>query len=194
VVFVPQELEMCQKDMDEANSFMEVVQAELQDAKRERDEADEAELKAKKQLVEAQEAKMYGWPGAVRKMEVAQQSQLEAKKELEEALEAEARVCGVRLVEAEEMLKTAGEELVRATAMVELRRATAAQCNLYLLAQENNPHPVYGKGLRKAIKGFDAAEGKMGYFLMHLKEKVRTLFLSFIFIWRVNLHFPYGRT
>ena len=55
-----------------------------------------------------------------------------------------------------------------ARALVETRRAAAAQCKIYLLAQENNPHPVYGKGLRKAIKGLDAAEGKMGYFLMHL--------------------------
>lgn len=145
----------------------------MEDARRERAEADDAQLKAKKQLAEATEAKLYGWPGAVRRMEAALESQMEACKEVEEALEAESKVYGIRLVQAETRMSKAGREFVRATGQVEQKRSLAAQCHLYMLAQENNPHVVYGKGFRKALRGYEAADEKMGFFLMHLKEKGR---------------------
>ena len=40
------------------------------------------------------------------------------------------------------------------------------------MLQENNPHVVFGKGFRKALKGYEAAEERMPFFLNYLKETV----------------------
>ena len=41
---------------------------------------------------------------------------------------------------------------------------------MYMLAQENNPHPIYGEAFRKALLGLESIDGKMRQFLAYLKE------------------------
>lgn len=41
---------------------------------------------------------------------------------------------------------------------------------MYMLTQENNPHPIYGETFRRALLGFESVEGRMRIFLAHLKE------------------------
>ena len=43
--------------------------------------------------------------------------------------------------------------------------------SMYMLAQENNPHPIYGEAFRKALLGLESIDGKMRLFLAYLKEK-----------------------
>ncbi len=73
---------------------LKVLQVAVEDAHKERAEADAAELHAKKALSAARDAVKYGWPGAERKMQAAKQAEIDAAKELEEAIEAESKVIG----------------------------------------------------------------------------------------------------
>lgn len=136
----------------------------------ERAEADAAELIAKKKLQEAKEAKRFGRPGAERKMQAAAEYQKEAAREQEEAVAAEALVVGGRLSDAKNRLSAAERSMQEARSEATRNQNIAGSCALYMLAQENNPHMVVGKGFRRALRGYDAAGAKMGHFLTHLKE------------------------
>jgi hypothetical protein len=73
---------------------LKVLEVAVQDAHKERAEADAAELHARKALSAARDAVKYGWPGAERKMQAAKQAEIDAARELDEAIEAESKVLG----------------------------------------------------------------------------------------------------
>jgi hypothetical protein len=142
---------------------------------RERAEADEAEHIAKQRLADAAEAKKYGWPGAERKMQAAKQSVLDAERELEEAMQAESRVVGQSLSHVQSRLDTVLQASQKVKQELARNRQLIEANSLYMIAMENNPHVVIGKGFRRALRGFDAADGKMGYFLRYLKDQGKFL-------------------
>ncbi len=47
--------------------------------------------------------------------------------------------------------------------------------SMYLLAQENNPHPIYGDTFREALTGFESVERKMRPFLAYLQEHAKLI-------------------
>lgn len=93
------------------NEELKVLEVEVKEAHKEREEADAAELHAKKALASAKDAVKYGWPGAERKMAAAKQAEIDAARELEEAIEAESKTIGKQYPEGVEKQRHVSAEL-----------------------------------------------------------------------------------
>ena len=150
---------------------LKVLQVHVDAAHKERQEADAAELHAKKALSAARDAVKYGWPGAKRKMEAAKKAEIDAARELEEAIEAEEKVIGKEYPDALEKQRHVKDELQKERIRLQDAEAAMSAYTMYMVAQENNPHPISGETFRRALLGFESTEGKMRLFLAHLKEK-----------------------
>ena len=162
----------CMKRLSELRQARKECEAEraciLSDvmrAQRERVQANEAEAFARKQLSEAREAKLFGWPGAERKMEAARLAAAEAEKVLADALEAESQVMGSRLPHVEEELARFSSQEEALQRQGERDEQLTAAYEVYLLTMENNPHPIMGAGLRAALAGYDSVGGDMKLFV-----------------------------
>ena len=144
------------------------ILADVERARRERVQANEAEAFARKQLAEAKEARLFGWPGAERKMEVARLAAAAAERVLIEAVECESHVTGARLPQVDEELARISVQEAAMNRQAERDEQLTAAYGIYLLTMENNPHPVLGAGLRAALAGFDAVGGNMRLFVSAL--------------------------
>jgi hypothetical protein len=149
---------------------IKVLEVHVKEAHREREEANAAELHAKKTLAAARDAVKYGWPGAQRKMDAAKLAQKDAARELEEAEEAEEKVIGKEYPAALEKQEHVLAELEKERLRLEETEAATSAYRMYMLTQENNPHPIYGDTFRKALLGYESVEGRMRPFLQYLKE------------------------
>jgi ankyrin repeat protein len=123
------------------------------------------------QLAAARDAVKHGWPGAQRKMDAAKQAEIHAARELEEAMAAEEKVIGKEYPEAIAKQKHVKAELAKQRQHLTETEAGMKAYSMYMLAQENNPHPIYGEAFRKALLGLESIDGKMRLFLAYLKEK-----------------------
>ena len=157
----------------EVNAELGVIEQSVRDALREREEANAAEVHAKKKLREATDAERYGWPGARRKMEAALQAERDAVRELAEAEEAENAVLGDLLPQAEARRTKLAEHERAETARHAFAQRHAALFRMYVLAQENNPHSLYGAGLREALVGLAAVDGELPTLLAFLRRNRR---------------------
>ena len=149
---------------------IKVLEVHVKEAHREREEANAAELHAKKTLAAARDAVKHGWPGAQRKMDAAKLAEMDAARELEEAEEAEEKVIGKEYPAALEKQKHVLAELEKERLRLEETEAATSAYRMYMLTQENNPHPIYGDTFRKALLGYESVEGRMRPFLQYLKE------------------------
>ena len=157
-------------ELEYVQQELALLQVQVANAHKERDEANEAELHAKKTLSAARDSVKYGWPGAERKMQAAKQAEIDAARELEEASQAEDKVIGKEYPDALAKRSHVQVEMAKVSEQLAEMEAAMSAYSMYMLTQENNPHPIYGDTFRKALLGLESVEGRMRVFLGHLKD------------------------
>ena len=159
-----------ESELEYVQQELALLQVQVANAHKERNEANEAELHAKKTLSAACDAVKYGWPGAERKMQAAKQAEIDAARELEEAAQAEDKVIGKEYPDALAKRSHVQVEMAKVSEQLAEMEAAMSAYSMYMLTQENNPHPIYGETFRKALLGLESVEGRMRVFLGHLKD------------------------